>query len=131
MRSNCSGRKSSLKSRSRSATPSKRINFSSKIEARPSEKIPARKRGGIESGIVKDNVVKIYHELTDSFGNPLKTSKTFSLEEKQNKESIKAIKNAPAYLQKNFDEIMQQINSLKAENTELKLRMQYGGLGGD
>jgi len=41
-----------------------------------------RKRG-IDAGIAKENVVKIYHELTDSFGHPLRSSKTFNLKEKE------------------------------------------------
>ena len=44
------------------------------------------------------NVIKIYHELTDSFGNPLRNSKTFNLKDKQDQETAKLIKGAPAYL---------------------------------
>lgn len=40
------------------------------------------------------------------------------------------MKSAPAYLQKNFDDIMQQITALRNENAELKVRMQYQGLSG-
>ena len=39
-------------------------------------------------------------------------------------------KGAPAYLQKNFNDIMQQISELKNENNELKVNMQYAGLNG-
>ena len=36
------------------------------------------------------------------------------------RESMRLSKNAPAYLDKNFNDIMTQISGLKAENNELK-----------
>jgi len=54
--------------------------YNEKVQLNASDRIPCRKRlykGEQE----KQQVVKIYHELTDDFGNPLRNSKTFNLRE--------------------------------------------------
>lgn len=56
--------------------------YKDRVELHASDLIPQRKRG-IQAGVSEEKVVKIYHELTDSFGNPLKSSKTFNLKEKE------------------------------------------------
>lgn len=80
--------------------------YHERVELHTSDLIPSKKRG-IQAGIAEESVVKIYHELTDSFGNPLKSSKTFNLKDKEAQEAIQLKKGAPAYLQKNFNDIMQ------------------------
>ena len=76
----CSNNGSNIK-RSYSAKRHRSNSHTDRIELYSTDKIPMRKRG-IEAGISRENVVKIYHELTDSFGNPLRNSKTFNLKDK-------------------------------------------------
>lgn len=66
------------------------------------------------------NVVKIYHEMTDDFGNVIRDARTFDLKDNQASECLSGVRNAPAYLSKNFNDVMQHIASLKAENAEMK-----------
>lgn len=51
------------------------------IHANASERIPNRKRPMNQVQNADINVVKIYHELTDDFGNMLRDSKTFNLKD--------------------------------------------------
>ena len=53
------------------------------IHANASERIPNRKRPMNPVQNADMNVVKIYHELTDDFGNMLRDSKTFNLKDSQ------------------------------------------------
>ena len=73
-------------------------------------------------------MVKIYHERTDSVGKPLMSSKTFTKKDMDaHLEDKRAKEKEPAYLTNNFNDIMQQIMSIKDENAELKAMMQYSG----
>ena len=63
-----------------------------------SDKIPDRRqRSGFRGGIAEENVVKVYHELSDAFGNPLTSSRTFNSKERDARRAYE-LNGAPPYL---------------------------------
>ena len=77
------------------------------IQIFASDKIPSRKRG-FNGGVEEKNVVKIYHERTDSVGKPLMNSKTFTKKDMDaHLEDKRAKEKEPAYLTNNFNDVMQ------------------------
>ena len=81
------------------------------MEINPTDRIPMMSQDirGINNR-PETNVVKIYHEMTDDFGNIIRDQRTFNMKDAKDREYLGGIRNAPAYLSKNFNDIMQHIS---------------------